>query len=202
MPAAAFACPKCSRAFSVEEGTPELETTCPGCASQLDAFFFPAFFRPREIGVAAAGVADPSEASCFYHPQKQAARVCDGCGRLICSLCSVDMGTDHLCPTCISSGRKKAKITTLESTRTRYDNIALGLAVASLFMSFFSLILSPAAVYIAVRHWKSPGGLQGRGRWRMAIAIALALFSFVLWGGMLGLAFYGAMTHPQHAHSQ
>jgi hypothetical protein len=176
--------------------------TCPGCQAQLDAFFFPAFYRPRETGTAAAALVDPTEASCFYHPQKQAARVCEGCGRLICSLCSVDMGSQHLCPACISSGQKKAKITTLESSRTRWDNISIGLAIASVFMSFFALILSPAAIYVAVRHWKSPGGLQGRGHWRMGIAIVVALFSLVFWGGIMGFAFYGIMMHPQHVQSR
>jgi hypothetical protein len=201
MPVAAFACPKCNRAFSVEDGTAELDVTCPSCSSELLAFFFSAFYRPEETGVAAAAVVDPSEASCFYHPQKQAARVCEGCGRLICSLCSVDMGSQHFCPACISAGRKKAKITTLETNRTRYDNIALGLAVASLFMSFFAVILSPAAIFIAVRYWKSPGGLQGRGRVRMVIAFCVALGSLVFWGGMLGIAFYGVSTGAHnHAH--
>jgi hypothetical protein len=201
MPAAAFACPTCGFSHRVEEGTPEVVTTCPGCQAQLDAFFFPAFYRPREAGLAAAAVVDPTEASCFYHPQKQAARVCEGCGRLICSLCSVDMGSQHLCPACISSGQKKAKITTLESSRTRYDNIAIGLAVASIFMSFFSLILSPAAIYIAVRHWKSPGGLGGRGRVRMGFALVIALGTLILWGTLLGTAIYAGVTHPQPASS-
>jgi DNA-directed RNA polymerase subunit RPC12/RpoP len=201
MPVAAFACPKCARTFSVEEGTAELNADCPDCASHLLAYFFPAFYRPEEAGTAAAAVVDPTEASCFYHPQKQAARVCAGCGRLVCSLCSIDMGTQHLCPACISSGQKKAKITALEPSRTRFDNIALGLAIASLFMSFFSLILSPAAMYIVVRYWKNPGGLQGRGHIRMGIAFVLALGSLVLWTGMLALVYYGATTGNHH-HAQ
>jgi hypothetical protein len=201
MPEAVFACPICSTTFPVEDGTSERAETCPGCASQLKAFFFPALFRPREVGIAASAVADPSEASCFYHPQKQAARVCDSCGRMICSLCSIDMGVEHLCPACISSGRKKAKLSTLENSRTCYDNIALALAVASLFMSFLALIMSPAAIYIALRHWNSPGRVQGRdsSRLRFVIAIGLALVSLVIWGGILGLAIFGAgLKHPVH----
>jgi hypothetical protein len=112
------------------------------------------------------------------------------------------MGSQHLCPACISAGQKKAKITTLESSRTRYDNIAMGLAIASIFMSFFSLILSPAAIYVAVRHWRSPGGLGGAGRWRMGFAIVLSLFTLLLWGGLLGAAFYGAVIHPRPVPSQ
>lgn len=199
--AATFACPKCNTAFAVEAGTAEVSATCPTCASQLEAYFYPAFYRPIEVGAVAATLTDLTEASCFYHPQKQAVRVCDGCGRLICALCSIDLGSQHLCPNCISSGKKKGQLSTLENARTRYDAIALSLAVFGMITSFFSLVLAPAAIYIAIRHWNSPMALTGGSRARFVIAIVIATISLLLWGGIFGLAIFGASTVPLHHHA-
>jgi len=104
MPVATFSCPKCKTALAIEPGTAEIVAACPHCGEPVEAYFFPAFFRSLDTGAAAAALADHTEASCFYHPQKQALRVCDGCGRMICALCSVDLGAEHLCPTCIATG--------------------------------------------------------------------------------------------------
>src|SRR5271170_6640528 len=132
MPAAVFSCPSCKAPLAVEPGTTEIVSNCPQCAEPIEAFFFSAFFRPVQVGAAATALMDHTEASCFYHPQKQAMRVCDGCGRMICALCSIELGAEHLCPSCVASGRKKGKITTLEDNRTRYDSIALTLSVLGL----------------------------------------------------------------------
>jgi uncharacterized paraquat-inducible protein A len=196
-PAAEIACTKCHALIPVAPVLDEMDVNCPSCGSQLEAFFFPAFRRPVETSGSGTLLNDPGEASCFYHPQKQAVRVCDGCGRFICSLCSIEMGTGHLCPTCISSGGKKAKATLVKSN-VRHDNVALSLAVSGIFMSIFSFVLAPAAIFIAVRHWNSPGGLLGQSRVRLVLAILLALASLVFWGGTLGLGFYTGLTG--HAH--
>jgi uncharacterized paraquat-inducible protein A len=201
MPEASFACPKCKTAFQVEPGTTDLAADCPTCRSRLQAFFFPAFFRLRTQEAAPLALGNVSEASCFYHPQKQAVRICDGCGRLICSLCSIDMGTEHLCPNCISAGTKKGTLTTLEGSRVRYDVIAIALAVLALPLSILSVILSPAAIYLSIRHWNSPTSLVkgGRNRVGFTIAIVIAVLALVLWGSIFGLAFFGSgRVHPHH----
>jgi hypothetical protein len=200
MPAAEFACPTCKTAFLVEPGTVDATAICPGCASSLEAHFYPAFFRPPEPGVAASQLTDLSEASCFYHPQKQAARVCDGCGRLLCALCSVDLGDQHLCPACISSGRKKGRIKTLETSRTRFDSIALSLAVGGCFLSIFSFVLAPAAIYLTIRHWNSPQGALGGGKTRFVFAVIIAGASLLVWGSVFGAALFGASTVHHHHH--
>ncbi len=160
--------------------------TCPHCAALVEAYFFPGFFRPMQAGVAATALVDHTEASCFYHPAKQAVHVCDGCGRMICALCNIDMGEEHLCPTCISSGKKKGKITTLEDTRTRYDSIAMSLAIFGLLFYIVSIILAPAAIYIAIRHWNSPGSLLGVSRTRFVIAILIASATLLIWIAVFG----------------
>jgi uncharacterized paraquat-inducible protein A len=202
MPEATFACPKCETAFGVDPGVPDVHANCPNCRSLLEAHFFPAFFRAPEPGGAAAALADHTEASCFYHPQKQAVQVCDGCGRLLCALCSIEMGREHLCPNCISSGRKKGRITTLEKSRTRYDSIALSLAVFGIFLSFFSLVAAPVAIYLSIRHWNTPGSLLGGGRrTRFVIAIVISVAEICFWGAFVFIAIYGGTGVHLHHHA-
>jgi len=194
MPESSFACPKCKMEFRIEPGTDHVEADCPNCSSFLAAYFFPPFFRAAPVGVAGAALVDHTEASCFYHTHKQAVGVCDGCGRLICALCSIDLGNDRFCPNCLSSGKKKGKLTTLENTRTRYDSIALSLAVLGLFLSCFSFIMAPASIYIAIRHWNSPGSLLGVSRTRFIIAIVVSILSLLFWVAILGTSVF----HPRH----
>jgi len=186
MPASTLSCPNCKSLIAIEEGTDEIKSTCPQCATPIEAYFFPAFFQPEIKGVAATELTDQTEASCFYHPQKQAVRVCDGCGRMMCALCSIELGTEHLCPTCLAAGKKKGKITTLEDTRTRYDNIALSLVGLSIIIYFFSIILAPAAIYLSIRYWNSPGSLLGSGKIRYVIAILLAIGILLFWSLVIG----------------
>ena len=197
----AFACPKCKTVLEIEPGTSDLTAACPACQSLLTAHFFSAFFQPRTLGTSPSALVDQTEASCFYHPTKQAMRVCDGCGRLICSLCSIELGTKHLCPNCISSGKKRGKLTTLENSRTRYDSIALSLAVMGLFMSIFSVVLAPVAIYISLRYWNTPRSLVGGGHVRFILAISIAIFSLLLWGSIFGLSIFGASKIHSHHHA-
>jgi len=192
MPSATFSCPKCQVALVIEPGITEVASTCPDCASFIEAYFFPAFFRPTQVGLTPAALIDHTEASCFYHPQKQALQVCDGCGRLICALCSVDLGTEHLCPACISTGKKKGKITNLEDNRMRYDSIALSLAVFGMLFYILAIFLAPAAIYMAIRHWNSPGSLLGVSKTRFVIAILIAIGTLLFWIAMVGVL----ISHP------
>ena len=173
MPAATFSCPKCHAALGIEPGMTEATARARIALRWSRPTFFPVFF-PVQAGAAASALVDHTEASCFNHPQKQAVDVCDGCGRMICALCSIELNDEHLCPNCISSGKKKGRITTLEDTRTRYDSIAVlarGLRPVVLSSPFFSLrprSLSP------IRHWNSPGSLLGVSKTRFVIAIMVA----------------------------
>jgi len=192
MTAATFSCPKCKAALAIEPGTTEIASICPHCVSPIEAFFFPAFFRPIQIGAAPTALADQTEASCFYHPQKQALRVCDSCGRMICALCSIELGTEHLCPNCLASGKKKGKITTLEDTRTRYDSIALSVAVFGIVVYIFSIFLAPAAIYLSIRYWNSPGSLLGSSKTRFVLAILIASATLLAWFFFIGVL----ILHP------
>jgi hypothetical protein len=190
MPAAPFSCPKCLTPLAIEPGTAQVAAACPKCATLIEAFFFPAFFRPEQTGAASTALMDSTEASCFYHPQKQAVQVCDGCGRMMCALCSVDLGDRHLCPTCIASGRKKGKLTTLEDSRMRYDNIALAMAIIGVLVYYLSVFLAPATIYTSIRYWNSPGSILGASKVRYVIAMTIATLAIVGWTLFFGMLIY------------
>jgi|ERR1700677_3673161 len=192
MSAATFPCPTCKAALVIEPGTTQIATACPQCSGWIEAYFFPAFFRPVETPVFAGALVDHAETSCFYHPQKQAQRVCDGCGRLICALCSIELGKEHLCPNCLAAGKKKGKLTSLENTRTRYDSIAMSLSVFGMLFYMLSIFLAPAAIYISIRHWNSPGSVLGSSKTRFVIAIILSSLTLAFWFFVIGVLIF----HP------
>lgn len=174
-------CPKCNAALISEVFNRDDFTACPSCATPLQIEVYPALFRPPPETRTGEALMLEGEASCFYHPQKKAVHPCEGCGRFLCALCDCEHLGQHLCPSCLESGRTKGRIKSLEHTRTRYDNIALGLTVwpivpPILFVGFYlTPITAPLALFVALRHWKSPFGLTQTSRWRFVVAIILAL---------------------------
>jgi hypothetical protein len=138
---------------------------------------FPAMFRRTDGGGLGETVASSEEAACFYHPQKRAVVPCDGCGRFLCALCDVELNNQHLCPGCIQSGRRKGKLRNLENERVLYDRIALTVSIVPLLIWPFTVVSAPAALYLAIRHWKSPRSIVTRGaslRFSLAMLFALA----------------------------
>jgi hypothetical protein len=179
-----IACPKCKAVLGVECFNRAELQPCPSCESPLRVDVFPALFREEKV-VAAEGVMADGEASCFYHPEKKAAIVCDGCGRFLCSLCDVDFNGQHLCPTCLETGGQKGKITKLQSSRMLYNRQALILAVLPLF------ITGLAALYVAIRYWKTPSSLVSPQRWMMPTALALAILQTIAFSTIIILAIHG-----------
>ena len=174
-------CPKC-RAWLLEGTFNQPDwTPCPACGAPLEIEVFPALFRKIASGPSAETILVEGESSCFYHPQKKAVRPCDGCGRFLCALCDCEFQGRHFCPSCLEAGRTKGKIAQLENQRTRYDNIALALAVLPFFVFYFTLITAPMALFVAIRYWKSPASLTGQSRTRFVIAILVALLQLAGW---------------------
>jgi len=182
MPANAqpVACPKCRAVLGVEYFNQPVWRPCPSCTTELRVEVFPAMFREEQV-TAGERIMAEGEASCFYHPEKRAAVVCDACGRFICALCDVDFNGQHLCPACFEAGRQKGKIAKLQNTRTRHDRIALVLAVAPLLIFYFTLFTAPAALFYAIWHWKSPGSIVPNWR-RLTLIIAMLFASMEIAG--------------------
>lgn len=126
------------------------------------------------------------QAGCFFHPEKKASVVCEGCGRFLCSLCELEIDDKRLCPNCVYASSAKGKIQTLEVQRTRHDRIALTMALGAALLTLFSVLVAPITIFYAIRHWKSPGGLaSGNPRIGLSIAIAIALLELVVFGRLL-----------------
>jgi hypothetical protein len=124
------------------------------------------------------------EAECFYHPGKKAVIHCATCGRFLCSLCDADMGGEHVCFSCLESGRKKHKRLDLEKQRTLWDNLALNLALYPLLFFWITIVTAPAALYLSIRHYNSPSSIIPRTKiryWLAGIFSTLQILGWVFW---------------------
>jgi hypothetical protein len=121
------------------------------------------------------------EAGCFYHPQKKAAVHCSACGRFLCALCDVELNGRHFCMSCLESGKSQHKIRNLENERVLYDDIALMVAFFPLLIFYITIFTAPAALFIAIKHWKSPSSIIPRTKIRFVAAILLSVLQIAGW---------------------
>jgi hypothetical protein len=162
----------------------------------LQTEIFPALFRKTSAGQNAEAVMVDGESSCFYHPQKKAVLPCDGCGRFLCALCDCPLDGKHFCPTCLQAGRTKGKIKSLENQATRYDNIALGLAIYPMLIFYFTIITAPMVLFIVIRYWKAPQGALSQSKVRFIFAGLIALVQIAGWAALF---IFLASRHRTHA---
>lgn len=175
----AVLCPSCQVPLEFQQTT-EL-AACPRCASQLKLDLFPALLRQLS-GRAGESLMDSSEASCFYHEEKRAEVACDQCGRFLCGLCDIDLGTKHICPGCLESDRQSEKVETFQSSAVLYDQIAGSAAILPLFFFPITLVTAPYVLYLCVRYRNFGAALpRPRSAWRFAAPGALAILQLLGW---------------------
>jgi len=174
-------CPKCRTTLTESIFNLSALTPCPTCETPLQIEIFPAFFRKIAPGQKAETVMVEGESSCFYHAQKKAVRPCDGCGRFLCALCDCELNGQHFCPSCLDVGKSKGKIKNLDNHRTRYDGIALALAIFPILFFYITIITAPMALFVAIRYWNSPQSIVRPHRIRTIIAILIALAEIGGW---------------------
>ena len=92
------------------------------------------------------------------------------------------MNGEHLCSLCIEEGQNKKRIKNLETSRTLYDDIALALALIPLLLFYFTIITAPIALYLSIRHWRSPSSILPRTKLRFIFAILIAGMELIGWG--------------------
>jgi hypothetical protein len=173
-------CPRCGTPIPTGYYNAPDMVTCPACHAPIKVDVFPVAFNgppPKKAGETLV----EGQASCFYHPQKKALIPCDHCGRFLCSLCDLEMGNKHLCPTCIEIGKKKGKIINLDRYRVLYDSTALKIALFSLILFWLNIAAAPVALYIAIRHWNSPMGIVRKSKIRFVFAIVLSILEILVW---------------------
>lgn len=155
---------------------------CPSCGARVRADVFPAAFSAGKAPETAAPVVDGSGSGCFYHPDKKAVVHCGSCGRFLCALCDVELKAgEHICFSCLETGKKKKKRVDLEHHRTLYDGIALRLATIPLLIFWFTLITAPVALYMSIRYYRSPGSIIPRTRFRFIAAGFLSACQIAGW---------------------
>jgi hypothetical protein len=157
----------------------------------LQLLVFPAYFRGPVRGQAAENLLVEGESSCFYHPRKRAVLPCGSCGRFLCALCDVELNGQHLCPACLERGQQKRTLKNLENHRVRYSSIALAVAVIPILVWPLTLFTACAALYLTVRHWKSPGSIVGSSKFPFVLAAFLAVLQVAAWT----VGIYYAFTH-------
>jgi hypothetical protein len=158
---------------------------CVSCGAELQVTVFPALANgpgPVEFG---DSLQMEDEASCFYHPQKKAVVACEACGRFLCSLCEISMTGRRICPNCLELGRSQERMTELITHRTLYDRIAMSLSLWPLLIVFFTILTAPMAIYVSIRHWKSPTSILPRWtKVRFVFAIVFALLELGGWAAL------------------
>jgi hypothetical protein len=94
----------------------------------------------------------------------------------------MDINGQHICPSCLETGRKERRIADLDDHRTLYDAIALATAVLPMLFFFVTCITAPLTLYIVVRYWKAPPSLLPRTRVRFVLAALIAVLQIGGWG--------------------
>ena len=180
-----LACPRCHGELpDAFHNAPDVQP-CPSCAQRVRVLVFPALLNPPAVGSTGETLLIEGESSCFYHPAKRASAACESCGRFLCQLCDVDLNGQHLCPSCLETGRRKGKLKQLENRRVLWDSVALMLALVPLLLFYFTIVTAPLTIFVVLRHWKDPTSIVGRMRWRMVVAMILAVLQMAGWAIIL-----------------
>jgi len=182
-------CPGCQKTLDVSFYNHSEPLACPRCKSYVEVRVFPALYRTLKA-VSTERVLETGEANCFNHPQNKAVIVCEECGRFLCALCEVAIGGKCLCPDCIERGRNDGAKQELITRRTMHDSIALSLSLLPLLFWPVSILTAPAALFYAVRQWKSPTSILPRTKIRY---ISAMIFSSLQVGGWV-LLLYGVLS--------
>ena len=168
---------------------------CPRCHTALLVRVFPAFFQAPVAGQAAETITSTEDASCFYHPRKKAVVPCADCGRFLCALCDLEIGSRHVCPSCATAaavggvaatdktGRQGLPAGKIEPKRILHDNIALSLAILPVFPVWpLSLVCAPVSLFMAIYYWNEPArNPLPRTRVRLIFAILFSLAILTGW---------------------
>jgi hypothetical protein len=144
-------------------------------------------------------IALEGEATCYEHSDKRAIGACQRCGRFVCQFCSVEFGTEVLCPTCVmqssvmqgSVAGGSVASARLNPSLTMFDSIALIAPLASLIVYPFTIVAAPASLVLSLLKWKQPISPVRPNRWRFVVAIVISLIMIALW--IWGIVYFAAL---------
>jgi len=155
-------CPHCS----VDIPADSRWQSCPYCQKWLQIGVWPAV---RQNNNAATALSD--QATCFFHPDKAFQACCRRCGRFVCALCDLQLGAEHVCPTCFERGRADSGAEAGKAEwRYRdvlYDSIAVTVGWAWIIVWPTIVAAIPAVIFLHVKYRKAPRSyLIPRSGWR------------------------------------
>ena len=171
-------CARCSTPLPKWELRNGSAADCAACGTHNTVRLFPAALSQTQ-----AAQADPAlegEAACFDHPGKRADAVCLHCGRFVCALCAVEVGSGLSCPSCLANPVAAQK-TDAGNARMLYDTWALFLPFGLLAIWPLTILSAPAVVALALMKWRAPLSLIRRNRWRFAAGLGVAIVQGGLW---------------------
>lgn len=124
-----------------------------------------------------AAAAMPEQATCYFHPDKAFQACCQRCGRFICGLCDLQLGAEHICPTCFERGRTDTSQNGGKAEwRHRdvlYDSIAVTIGWGWILVWPVIIAAIPGAIVLHVKYRKAPQSyLIPRSGWRFWVAYA------------------------------
>jgi hypothetical protein len=178
------ACPGCGGDVTRTEA-PSGWQICPYCDKRLRIQVWPVARQKTN-----AESAMPEHATCFFHPEKAYEACCQRCGRFLCALCDLQLGAEHVCPTCFERGRTDSGLQggTAEWRHrdVLYDSIALTIGWGWILIWPFIVAALPANIILHVKFRKAPRSyLVPRSGWRF-----WAAYAGYMWMPLLFASFY------------
>ena len=164
-PAGTVPCPNCGGDVAPGE-TDAGWQSCPYCEKRLQIRAWPIL---RNSSNAATAMSD--QATCFFHPDKAFQACCQRCGRFVCALCDLQLGAEHVCPTCFERGRVDTGLNGGKAEwRHRdvlYDSIAVTIGWGWILVWPTLLVALPTAIILHAKYRKAPRSyLIPRRGWR------------------------------------
>jgi hypothetical protein len=168
--------------------------SCPSCANRLQACLWPVIRQSTKTAVAIS-----DQATCFFHPDKAFQACCQRCGRFVCTLCDLQLGTEHVCPACFERGRSVSGAGASKAEwRHRdvlYDSIALMVGWVWIIFWPTTAAALPSVITLHIKFRKAPRSyLIPRSGWRFWVA-----YVGLLWAPLLiGFSLLAARTTTRH----
>lgn len=146
-----------------------------------DVQLFPAILR-ESAKVKIDPLVEAGTTTCFFHEKLPASAVCEVSGRMICDLCKTEWKGQTVSFEALQSlvGQKGKRLK--GEVATKWDSIALVLALLPLIMWFTTIATAPVALGICLWKWRAgPTSVLRKSRWRYVLAGLIASAEIVFW---------------------
>lgn len=162
---------------------------CRHCGTRQLTALYPTLWRRRSSGDAPRPRRSEGETACYFHAENAPECACADCGRYICALCAITADSATRCPACtdlrIAALRGEQRI----GERVAHEKTALGVAALPFLFPPITLVTAPIALYLSIRHWRTPSTPHIRTRLPLAIAFFLAGAQSFFWLYLFGAIF-------------